>query len=73
MLDDEKMRIYTEENHCVLLYNKIKFYKGVPGTLVFHFCNHMRIYTRKYLYVFEKYHVKNPEKQGGGNCKGGYL
>ena len=42
-------------------------------TLVFQLCNHMIIYTREYLYVFEKYHIKNSEKQGGLSVRGGYL
>ena len=62
---------------CWMMKNE-NLYKGGPlcfiqqdkilqgSTLVFHFCNHMRIYTREYHYVFEKYNVKNPEKQGGG-------
>ena len=71
------MKINTRD-HCVGWWKNENLYKGGPlcftlpqdkvlqgSTLVFHFCNHMRIYTSDYPYVFEKYHVKNPENQGG--------
>ena len=35
VLDGEKLRIYTRGDHCVSLYNKIKFYKGVPLCFTF--------------------------------------
>ena len=62
------MRIYTRGDHCVFTLKKINFYKGIP---LFDFYDHVRIYTREYHYVFERYHVKKFEKQGGVICKGG--
>ena len=80
-MGDEKMRIYTRVDPCVkwwknenlykgrplcFCWKKIKFYKGIP---FFDFYDYMGIYTRKYPYVFEKYHVKKFEKQGGVICR----
>ena len=70
MLDGEKMRIYTRGDHCVFLYKKIKFYKGVQYPCVSLLQPHENLY-KEYPYVFEKYYVKNREKQGGVICKGG--
>ena len=62
---------------CWMMKNE-NLYKGGPlcfylkkdkilreSTIVFDFYDHMGIYTREYHYIFEKYHVKKFEKQGG--------
>ena len=55
----------------VFLLEKDEILHG--STLVFDFYDHMEIYTREYHYIFEKYHVKKFEKQGGLSVCGGVF
>ena len=68
MLGDGKKWKFIQGGTIVFLHKKYKILQG--STLVFDFSNNVIIYTREYPYIFEKYHVKNPEKQGGVICRG---
>ena len=63
MLDDEKMRTYTRGDNCVLLYNKITFYKGVP--LCFTFASTWKFIQGSTIIFLKNIMSKILKKEGG--------